>query len=177
MSAISESVLVDASLAEAWDYYFDPGGWPAWVDGFGRVVASDGYPEAGGSLRWSSIPAGRGEVAEHVLEHEHRRLHRVAFSRSLQRRRAHDHVRDRGERDPVAQRLEYRLVSGGPFAWLTDRLFIRSQMRDRCGDRSTASPRAGRGITPPPPPLPPEYLALAYGSGISHLLPRPGAAG
>ena len=26
-----------------------------------------------------------------------------------------------GERDRIAQRLEYRLVSGGPFAWLTDR--------------------------------------------------------
>ena len=79
VSKVSESVVVAASLAEVWDYYFEPRGWPAWVDGFGRVEASDGYPEAGGSLRWRSIPAGRGEVTEHVLEHEPRRLHRVAF--------------------------------------------------------------------------------------------------
>ena len=79
VSQISESVVVEASLAEVWDYYFDSRGWPAWVDGFGRLQASDGYPGSGGSLRWSSIPAGRGEVTEHVLEHEPRRLHRVAF--------------------------------------------------------------------------------------------------
>jgi len=129
MSAISESVLVDGSLAEAWDYYFDHHGWPAWVDAFGHVVASDDYPDAGGSLRWSSIPAGRGEVTEHVLEHEPRRLHRVAFRDPSSVGELRTTFAIEGQGTLVAQRLEYRLVSGGPFAWLTDRLFIRSQMR------------------------------------------------
>ena len=93
---VSESVVVDASLAEVWDYYFDPRGWPAWVDGFGRVEASDGYPEAGGSLRWRSIPAGRGEVTEHVLEHEPRRLHRVAFRDPESAGELRTTLRDRG---------------------------------------------------------------------------------
>ena len=96
VSKVSESVVVGASLAEVWDYYFEPRGWPAWVDGFGRVEASAGYPEAGGSLRWRSIPAGRGEVTEHVLEHEPRRLHRVAFRDPGERGGARDQVRDRG---------------------------------------------------------------------------------
>jgi hypothetical protein len=129
MSTIAESVVVDGSLAEAWDYYFEPDGWPAWVDGFGRVVASDGYPEPGGSLRWSSIPAGRGEVTEHVLEHEARRLHRVAFRDPSSAGELRTTFAIEGQGTLVAQRLEYRLVSAGPFAWLTDRLFIRSQMR------------------------------------------------
>jgi hypothetical protein len=128
MSTTSQSVVVDVSLAEVWEYYFDPRGWPAWVDGFGHVIASDGYPEAGGSLRWSSIPAGRGEVTEHVLEHEPRRLHRVAFRDPSSAGELRTTFAIEGQGTLVGQRLEYRLVSGGPFAWLTDRLFIRSQV-------------------------------------------------
>ncbi|HEY7151235.1 MAG TPA: SRPBCC family protein [Solirubrobacterales bacterium] len=129
MSTIAQSVLVDASLAEVWGYYFEPRGWPAWVDGFAHVAASDGYPQPGGSLRWSSIPAGRGEVTEHVLEHEPRRLHRVAFRDPSSAGELRTAFAIEGERTMVSQRLEYRLVSAGPFGWLTDRLFIRSQMR------------------------------------------------
>jgi hypothetical protein len=129
VSQVSEFVAVEASLAEVWDYYFNPRGWPAWVDGFGRVQASDGYPEAGGSLRWSSIPSGRGEVTEHVLEHEARRLHRVAFRdpESAGELETSFEIDGRGTR--VTQRLDYRLASRGPLTWLTDRLFIRSQLR------------------------------------------------
>jgi uncharacterized protein YndB with AHSA1/START domain len=129
MSAVSESVLIEASMAEVWDYYFDPRGWPAWVDGFGRVSASDGYPEAGGSLRWASAPAGRGEVTEHVLEHEPRRLHRVAFRDPASAGELRTTFAIEGEGTLVVQKLDYRLRRRGPFTWLTDRLFIRSQMR------------------------------------------------
>jgi hypothetical protein len=129
VSQITESVVLEAPLAEAWDYYFDPRGWPAWVDGFGRLQASDGYPEAGGSLRWGSIPSGRGEVTEHVLEHEARRLHRVAFHDSASAGELETTFAIDGGGTRVTQRLEYRLRNRGPLSWLTDRLFIRSQVR------------------------------------------------
>ena len=129
MSKVSESVVVAASLAEVWDHYFDARGWPAWVDGFGRVETSAGYPEAGGSLRWRSIPAGRGEVTEHVLEHEPRRLHRVAFRDPESAGELRTTFEIAGQGTVVTQELEYRLRQRGPFAWLTDRLFIRSQVR------------------------------------------------
>ena len=118
-------------LAEVWDYYFDPAGLvSAGSTGSGASEASDGYPEVGGSLRWCSIPAGRGEVTERVLEHESRRLHRVAFSDPETTGELRTQLRDRGIRGRwLTQELEYRLLSRGPFAWLTDRLFIRSQMR------------------------------------------------
>jgi hypothetical protein len=129
VSAVSESVLVEASLAEAWDYYFNADGWAAWVDGFGRVEASSGYPDAGGSLRWASIPAGRGEVTERVLEHLPRRLHRVAFEdpTSSGELRVSFAIEGRGTR--ITQALEYRLRRRGPLARLTDLLFVRSQVR------------------------------------------------
>jgi hypothetical protein len=129
VSKVLESVVVDASLAEVWDHYFEPQGWPAWVDGFARIEASAGYPEAGGSLRWHSVPAGRGEVTEHVLQHEPRRLHRVAFRDPESAGELVTRFEIAGEGTLVAQELEYRLRRRGPFTWLTDRLFIRSQIR------------------------------------------------
>jgi hypothetical protein len=129
VSAIVESVAVEASLAEAWDRYLDPTCWSAWADGFGRVLALDGYPEVGGSLRWASIPAGRGEVTERVLEHAPRRLHRVSFSDSSSEGELRATFAIEGTGTVITQQLDYRLRSRGPFAWLTDRLFIRSQIR------------------------------------------------
>ena len=123
------SQIHTAGLAEVWDYYFEPRGWPAWVDGFGRTETSAGYPQAGGSLRWRSIPAGRGEVTEHVLEHEPRRLHRVAFRDPESVGELRTTFEIAGQGTAVTLELEYRLRKRGPFAWLTDRLFIRSQVR------------------------------------------------
>lgn len=129
MSRVSASVEVNATLAEVWDYYFDADAWPAWVDGFGRVETSSGYPEAGGSLRWASGPAGRGTVAERVIEHEPRKLHRVAFEDPETSGELETTFTIQGERTLVTQKQEYRLQHRGPFARLTDFLFIRSQMR------------------------------------------------
>jgi hypothetical protein len=131
---VNSSIQIEAPLAEVWDLYFRPGGWAGWVDGFGSVVASSGYPDAGGTLRWRSTPAGRGLVSEHVLEHEPRRLHRIAF----------EDVYASGEqttwfeisaaaegthRTIVTLQSEYRLQSPGPFGRITDSLFVRPQMR------------------------------------------------
>jgi hypothetical protein len=129
MSRVSASARVNASLAEVWDRYFDPDGWPAWVDGFGHVESSTGYPQAGGSLRWASGSAGRGEVTERVLEHEPRRLHRVSFEDPESQGELEVTFEIQGDGTLVTQKQDYRLRRGGPLAKVTDALFIRSQMR------------------------------------------------
>jgi Polyketide cyclase / dehydrase and lipid transport len=129
MSGVAASVPVRASLAEVWDYYFDPAGWPAWVDGFARVEFDMGYPEVGGTLRWSSTPAGRGTVTEQVVEHESRRLHRVEYEDPETTGQLSVTFAIEGEGTMVTQELDYRLRDRGVFAKVTDRLFIRSQMR------------------------------------------------
>jgi uncharacterized protein YndB with AHSA1/START domain len=131
----AESILIPAPAAEVWDFYFEPRTWPSWVDGFAQVEAADGYPEAGGTLRWRSVPAGRGVVTERVLDHEPRRLHRVAFSDEtsegeLTTRFAIEPTEpDESALTRVSQEVEYRLRRRTPFSPLTDFLFVRSQVQ------------------------------------------------
>jgi hypothetical protein len=129
MSRVSASAAMEASLAEVWDYYFDPAGWPAWVDGFARAESETGYPNPGASLRWVSTPAGRGTVTERVVEHEPRRIHRVSFEDPETTGQLTTTFAIKGGATVVTQELDYGLRQGGVFAKVTDRLFIRSQMR------------------------------------------------
>ncbi len=129
MTEVAEAVMIEASLAETWDHHFEPRWWPTWVDGFAAVVTSEGYPEVGGELRWRSTPAGRGDVAETVLEHQPRRLHRVRFSDPETEGELTTTFEVRGEGTLVEQALAYELRGGGPFAPITNWLFIRTQQR------------------------------------------------
>lgn len=134
MGAAEASVEIAASLADVWDLYFDQARWPAWVDGFGSVASASGYPEAAGTLSWRSTPAGRGQVAERVLAHEPRTLHRIAYTdpgSEGELETIFEMVPGGGgeRRTKVTQRLSYALVQGGPLRPVLDRLFVRSQMR------------------------------------------------
>ncbi len=133
MAEVEATAQIGAPLADVWELYFDPTRWASWVDGFGSVISSDGYPEEGGKLSWRSTPAGRGQVEERVLAHEPRSLHRVAFQDPATEGelevRFSIHPGGEGRVSAVTQRLSYRLTGGGPLSAITDRLFIRSQMR------------------------------------------------
>ncbi len=129
MARLSESVLIGASLAETWDLYFDPDGWPVWVEGFQRVEESiNGYPEEGGTLVWASNAAGRGQVSERVLAHEPRTLHRIAFSDPQSSGELTTRFAIEGEKTRVTLELSYQVGRGGPLAWVTDMLFARGQV-------------------------------------------------
>lgn len=128
--------MVGASLAEAWDFYFEPRTWPAWVDGYGGIDESAGYPEPGGTLRWHSTPAGRGEVTERVLEHEPRRRHAVEFAdpESTGTMTTTFEILTEGDEEGaggtrVTQEMQYRPRRRGPLGPLTDILFVRSQVQ------------------------------------------------
>ena len=130
MPSVSQSVLVRASLAEVWDRYFDQRGWRSWVDGFeAPIEISPDYPEAGATLRWRSIPAGRGEVRERVLEHEHRRRHVVAFSDPAMEGELTTTFAIEGAGTRVAQALDYRLLDRGPIARIGGLFFVKAQVR------------------------------------------------
>ena len=129
MGELTESLLVDASLAETWEHYFDPRGWSAWVDGFQSVDVSEGYPEVGGTLVWLSNAAGRGRVEERVVEHSPRTRHRIEFSDPESTGELTSAFGVEGEATRVTLTLDYKITGGGPFRGLTDRLFVRGQVR------------------------------------------------
>jgi uncharacterized protein YndB with AHSA1/START domain len=129
MAAVGEEVLIEASLAEVWDTYFEPRRWRSWVDGFDSVTSSDGYPEEGGTLRWRSNPDGRGAVSERVLEHEPRRRHRVAWTDASSEGELLTTFTMEGQAVRVRQELSYRLREAKPLHTITDRFFVRPQMR------------------------------------------------
>jgi uncharacterized protein YndB with AHSA1/START domain len=133
MAKVEASVEIDATLAEVWDLYFDPARWASWVDGFGSVVSSDGYPDRGGALVWRSTSAGRGQVTERVVEHQPRSLHRIEFEDPDSAGELETTFEmlpsESGRRIKVSQGLTYRLTTGGPLRPVTDVLFIRPQMR------------------------------------------------
>ena len=118
-----------ASLAETWECYFDARRWAAWVDGFQATIESEGYPQAGGSLGWRSIPAGRGEVTERVREHEPRRRHLIEFADPAMEGQLETRFEVEGDGTRVRQVLSYRLLDRGPIARLGALLFVRSQVR------------------------------------------------
>ena len=125
MSEVSEAVEVRASLAETWDLYFEQRLWPVWSDGFDAVIETHGYPQEGGTLRWRSTAAGRGEVSERVLEHAPRRLHHIAFTDPQTEGELTTTFQMQGDATVVEQRLGYGLTDGGVLGWASDRLFIR----------------------------------------------------
>ena len=129
MATIEETVHIEASLAEAWDHYFDVRAWGSWVDGFQATMEAEAYPAAGSTLRWRSIPAGRGEVTERVLEHEHRRRHLIEFSDPEMEGRLETRFELAGAGTRVTQELTYTLLAKGPIARMGAVLFVKSQVR------------------------------------------------
>lgn len=129
MATVAEDVLVAATLAEVWETYFEPSRWPSWVDGFRAVVSSNGYPLEGGTLSWRSTPAGRGNVSERVLEHEPRRQHRIAFTDDESSGELLTTFTMEKQKVRVRQEMTYRLLEEKPLHTLTDRFFVRPQMR------------------------------------------------
>jgi uncharacterized protein YndB with AHSA1/START domain len=130
MARVAEEILIEATLAEVWDAYFEPRRWPFWVDGFQGVVSSQGYPEQGGTLRWRSNPSGRGTVSERVLEHEPRHRHRVGFSDDASEGELLTTFTMQRQSVLVRQELTYELKEEKPLHRLTDRFFVRPRLRE-----------------------------------------------
>jgi Polyketide cyclase / dehydrase and lipid transport len=128
VGTLKESVLVGASLADAWSRYFDPAGWSVWVEGFERVERAEGYPEEGGTLVWHSNAAGRGTVSERVLAHEPRTLHRISFSDPQSSGELTTRFGIEGEKTRVTLEVDYRIGRGGLLSQVTDVFFARSQV-------------------------------------------------
>ena len=129
MARVESTVQVEASLAETWDHYFDQSGWAAWVEGFSSVATQKDYPEAGGTLSWRSGASGRGVVDERVLEHEPRRLHRIAFRDPASQGELRTTFQIKGPGTEVSCVLDYKLTGRGPIDRLAAVFFVKGQFK------------------------------------------------
>lgn len=122
---------VELAPARAFELWTDLRRWPAFIDGFGHVLSSDSsWPAEGSELRWRSVPDGRGDVGEVVVECEPgaRLVTRVADdSLTGLQTVVFDGVE---EGTSIYMELEYELVHPGVLGPLVDLLFIRRTIRD-----------------------------------------------
>jgi hypothetical protein len=126
MPRVAASVRVPGRVADAEALWYDPVRWPAWVDGFGHVVAlGESWPAAGARLVWDSPPGGRGRVVEHVARHEARVGQELDVEdERLQARRT---VAFAPEADAVTIELalEYEIKERHALTWVADLVSIR----------------------------------------------------
>jgi hypothetical protein len=132
MSAVRPVQVSDTfagTVTEAERCWYDPDGWPRWVDGCERVLdVESGWPEPGSGITWESGPAGRGRVSERVVEYEPLRgLTLDVGDASIQGRQTVAFVPDDGA-VTVELALAYRLKRESVVSPLVDRLFIRRAM-------------------------------------------------
>ena len=60
MATVAAEVEIAAPLADVWDLYFEPRGWPAWVDQFAASSPPSGLPGGGRHAALALGQAGRG---------------------------------------------------------------------------------------------------------------------
>jgi uncharacterized membrane protein len=127
-----DAVTVQLSADRAFDLWTDLTRWATFVDGFGHVDRIDGdWPQEGTKLVWRSVPAGRGIVTERVVAAEPgERIVTQVYEERLRGAQAVAFTPVDDVATRVDLELEYTLTRGGPFAALTDLLFIRRALTD-----------------------------------------------
>jgi len=108
--------------------------WPTFMEGFSRVVRTDGdWPRQGSKIVWESIPGGRGRVTERVSEWGEGRLVTEVFEEALTgTQTVRFGIAQNGE-SAVEIQLEYTLSKPGPLAGVTDFFFIRRALTASLG--------------------------------------------
>jgi hypothetical protein len=105
--------------------------WVNFVEGFARVVEQDPqWPAPDSRVIWESIPSGRGQVTEKVVDSGGPdRFSTMVFEDRLAGRQTLRAVESEGGAR-VELTLEYTLTSYGPLGPLADVLFIRRALGD-----------------------------------------------
>jgi len=115
---------------EALALWLDMDRWPSFVEGFARVTEPDpAWPDPGARIAWESIPGGRGQVTERIVERGEDHVVTEVFEDALTGRQT-VRVGEAPGGAAIAVELEYTLARGGPLRELADVIFIRRALRD-----------------------------------------------
>jgi hypothetical protein len=125
MGKAEASVEVGGLASEAEALWYDPVRWPAWIDGFGHVVAVPATWPAEGRLVWDSTPGGRGRVLETVTAYEPRGGQTLAVEDSRLRGTQRVEFTPEPDNVKITLSLDYELKERNPLTPLVDLLFVR----------------------------------------------------
>jgi hypothetical protein len=104
--------------------------WPTFVEGFAHLVQNDAnWPAPDTHVVWKSVPAGRGQVTEKVIESRSDRIATMVFEDRLAGKQTF-RVGPTEHGAAVELSLEYALTKYGPLGPLADALFVRRAIRD-----------------------------------------------
>lgn len=124
--ARAQTTITGVSLSDAERLWYDLESWPLFIDGLRSVVSVGGVaPLSGSSVIWQSTPAGRGEVAETVIEYERGEGQQLEIEDRAVAGRQRVRFQAGADRVAVQLELDYRLKGSNPFRAVTDWLFIR----------------------------------------------------
>ena len=117
------------SIHEAEAVWYETARWPAWVPGLDRVEqVGAGWPRVGAEVHWQSVPAGRGQVTERVVEYEPLSGHTVEVEDDAIRGRQTVTFSPENGKVAVALSLSYELKQRSLLMPLVDVVFIRRSM-------------------------------------------------
>ncbi len=133
-SARAKVDIPGVRISQAEALWYDPGRWPAFIDGLKHVLRMEGgYPGVGARTAWESFPGGRGRVLERVVAYEPRMGQELEIRDPKIRGRQSVRFAPLGG-EPGGVRieleLEYELLERTPITVLTDALFIRRAQAD-----------------------------------------------
>jgi hypothetical protein len=129
MSRVAADIVVPGRAADAEELWYDRHRWPAWIDGFGHVIAlDDDWPQVGAQLKWVSPPRGRGRVQERVTAYEPRSGQTVEVEDERLRGTQTVTFEPAGDEVRVTLALDYELKDRTLVTPLVDLLFIRREL-------------------------------------------------
>lgn len=129
MPRVSATIELATSVHEAETAWYDTDRWPQWVDQLAEVLEVQGdWPRAGSGVVWESGPAGRGRVAERVVEYEPLHGSTVEVEDASITGTQQVTFDPFSEGVQVGLSLEYRLKRRSPFSALVNVVFIRRLM-------------------------------------------------
>ncbi len=131
MGKVRAQVSVPGLASEAEALFYDPQRWPAWIDGFGHLVALEcDWPQVGAHVVWDSPPGGRGRVQERVVAYEPRTGQTLEVEDATLSGRQQVAFEPRPDDVQIILWLEYEIKERTPLTPVVDRLFVRRAMND-----------------------------------------------
>jgi hypothetical protein len=131
MTRVGVTVELRAAAALAEEVWYDPRRWPAFIEGFARIVRlTEDWPAVGAELEWESTPAGRGRVRERVIAYQPGSGQSVAVSDSRMSGTQSVAFEPLGDGVAVTFELDYKLRGPALMNLPLDLLFVRRAVRD-----------------------------------------------